>query len=394
MFFCKSQVAKWRWSLIVNKLTYVIIPTVFLPQNLFSMVRASNGHNLHPSAPLVRSSLRLLAASQLLLAGEKTASRGKDNVMPILHSLSTASHYLCFCNVSFFITYARVYQCNNVNIIILSSYIWRSSDLPPHRLPWPWSRDKHDFLAPIIRVRLLVLRVSKTCHVSRHVSDQHIKTSILCIPLYIIFLISGTLVVDESANVDSVDEDRPPPYCLERQPKAAAVMEMEPRTYRAGIQQDGFLYILGSTISAFLKRVDGCSSCKVRLCQEIPITSFVQERKYTETSQLCFPSSSLISFITTVDGVVKRSLSSHLHRQGLVQKLCTIITAQARTPSSIRCSRHAKIFTKLFLRKWIRTTIKIRLKDKCEKLKTLKVERRKRKKLRACAVASKRRRLA
>ena len=42
-------------------------------QNFFSVIRAQNGHNLHPAVPAVRGSLRLVGVSHLITTAEKLA---------------------------------------------------------------------------------------------------------------------------------------------------------------------------------------------------------------------------------------------------------------------------------------------------------------------------------
>ena len=67
---------------------------IFYLQNLFSQVRASNGHNLHPSAPLVRSSLRIIATTQLITAAERRQD-GYEETSAIMESLSMSTFMCC-----------------------------------------------------------------------------------------------------------------------------------------------------------------------------------------------------------------------------------------------------------------------------------------------------------
>ena len=183
-------------------------------------------------------------------------------------------------------------------------------------------------------------------------------------------------------------------HCPERELKTGAIMRIEDSrsrlTHRSAAQEDGFLYVVGSVVARWLAFVDGCVPCKEILCQSPPSTSFIFDRKYTEDSQLHYPSTKLTDYISAVDNLINRSVGIRLHRRSLVKELFKIVSNKLTLPSSVTCPEHRDSFPSFFLKKWICASIRIFLKDKCEKYMKEKIERRKRRKFRTLQIPAKR----
>jgi len=205
-----------------------------------------------------------------------------------------------------------------------------------------------------------------------------------------------TLVAELPDNEEDVLEE-PLRNRLERRQKATAVLRMEEGrpTYRPGAQEDGFLYVVGATVSVFLKEVQQCPECKAVLCRSPPVDSFVHERKYTDDSCLHFPSDALVNYISGVDAIIHRSCAACLHHRNIITTLHRQIATQVTTPSYLHCNipAHSTMFESHFIKKWISVSLRIHLQQKSDKLMRQKLERRKRKKFLKLNIPEKRPRL-
>lgn len=221
------------------------------------------------------------------------------------------------------------------------------------------------------------------CLESGRISERHLLSS------------TRILLLILTENLSTPDRDRPSAddgfQLLERKKKTYAVMRLERPTYRCGPEEDGFLYVLGATIGKWVTYVGGCTSCKELLCEDPPTDSFIYERKYTDDSQLCYPSKALSTYISAVDGIIQRSTTTRLHERRVIHTFCKIITNHLRAPPSLACDTHTASFSSSFLKKWVSTSLRIFIKNKSEQILRQKFQRRKRKKLMSLQVSTKRR---
>ena len=193
-----------------------------------------------------------------------------------------------------------------------------------------------------------------------------------------------------SDEIADVPRDR-----LQRAAKYEGRMNLEGRTFRPGPQEDGFLYILGAAVCAYIRAVGGCTSCEQRLSKPPPPNSFVYERKYTEDSKLFFPSDSLLQYMCAVDAMIQRYIHTRAHQQRVIDLTLNEIAVQFPPPAHLRCDAHADVFKNILLKRWIATSLRLFVIEKSEKIARERLARRKRKKFMKLNVAlpSKRQRI-
>ncbi len=172
-------------------------------------------------------------------------------------------------------------------------------------------------------------------------------------------------------------------------------MEAKP-TYRPrGTEEDGFLYALGSVLHRFLPEVHSCSQCSSILTDNHPTTSFILERKYTPDSALVSPSQSLVKYVTAVDSAIERTVAHDLHQRGVISNTHDKVIRLMPPPISLTCPSHRTPFERIFMKKWVTTSLRFIVREKCHKINRMKLMRRKRKYVlsHASSIPHKRRRL-
>jgi len=161
---------------------------------------------------------------------------------------------------------------------------------------------------------------------------------------------------------------------------------------KTSAQEEAFKYMCGAAVHAYLRQHGECHDCESQLCDEAPIRSFVQMRKYDVASDLKYPSSHCMRHLELVDNVLHRHLVHHAHKENISKTLFRLV--QQEVPSKLpSCELHKLICEDYIVKKWIKMSIKIYCKDFLQNKINKRRIARKRKKLLKGNIPNKRERL-
>lgn len=179
-----------------------------------------------------------------------------------------------------------------------------------------------------------------------------------------------------------------------RQEKRSALEKISgPDMYiKSSAHEEAFRYMCGAAINRYLQQYGECFECANLLCDEAPIRSFVEMRKYDVVCDLKYPSLQCITYLKLVDNILYRNLTCNIHKANLLGTLFKIVKEEVAL-NLVSCELHKITCEDFILKKWIKMSIKIHCKDFLQnRIKKRRIDR-KRKKLLKCDIQSKRNRL-
>lgn len=135
---------------------------------------------------------------------------------------------------------------------------------------------------------------------------------------------------------------------------------------KTSAHEEAFKYMCGAAVSRYLQQCSECYECESLLCDEAPIQSFVQMRKYDIDSNLKYPSAECIKYLKVIDSALYRYLPRNIHKINLLNYLFNRIKHEVPTklPS---CELHKLTCENYILKIWIKMSIKIYCKDFMQK---------------------------